>query len=382
MADPKNIVILGPSWPLRGGGMSTFNERLARQFLDEGHQVTIYTFSLQYPSFLFPGKSQYSEEPAPEGLNIKVRVNSVNPLNWISVGRELKNIRPDLLIVRYWLPLMGPCLGTIARLARSNGHTRVICIADNVIPHEKRPGDEAFTRYFLGAPHAFITMSQKVENDLRRFRTGKPVKRAEHPLYDNFGAMVSTAEARRHLGLPADGRLILFFGFIRAYKGLDILLHAMASEPLRSMGIKLLVAGEFYQDSKPYLELIHTLGISSSVILHDKFIPDADVKYYCCAADFIIQPYRNATQSGVTPLAYHFEVPMVVTNVGGLPAMVQHGLTGVVVEPSERSIASGIAEAYLYGREHFIPSIREAKKKYSWQALTSAIFQTAYENHQ
>jgi glycosyltransferase involved in cell wall biosynthesis len=225
-------------------------------------------------------------------------------------------------------------------------------------------------------------MSQKVEDDLKKFLTDKPVRRVEHPLYDNFGAMVSIPEARQHLGLPADGRLILFFGFIRAYKGLDMLLHAMAREPLRSMDIKLLVAGEFYQDSKPYLELIHTLGISSSVILHDKFIPDADVKYFCCAADFIIQPYRNATQSGVTPLAYHFEVPMVVTNVGGLPAMVQQGLTGVVVEPNEASIASGIAEAYRHGREHFVPSIREAKKKYSWQALTSAILQTAYENHQ
>ncbi|HLO80374.1 MAG TPA: glycosyltransferase [Chitinophagaceae bacterium] len=373
MPDQKHIVILGSAYPLRGGGLSTFNERLAREFMHEGHKVTIYTFSLQYPSFLFPGKSQYSTEPAPPDLDIKVKVNSVNPLNWLNVGKELNQLKPDLIVVRYWLPFLGPALGTICRQARKNGHTKIICIADNVVPHEKRPGDELFTRYFLKAADGFITMSEKVMKDLASFHTGKPAIMVNHPLYDNFGAPVSKAEARKHLDLPADDKIILFFGFIRQYKGLDMLFEAMDNQEIRKMNIKLLVAGEFYQDSRQYLDQIEKLGIKDSVILHSDFISDPEVKYYCCAADFIIQPYRNATQSGVTPLAYHFEKPMVVTNVGGLPAMVQDGETGLIAEPDPLSIAEHIIEAYQIGEDHFLPHIREAKKKYSWKKLVEAI---------
>ncbi|HEX5667177.1 MAG TPA: glycosyltransferase, partial [Chitinophagaceae bacterium] len=340
MPDQKHIVILGSAYPLRGGGLSTFNERLAREFMSEGCKVTIYTFSLQYPSFLFPGKTQYSTEPAPGDLDIKVKVNSVNPLNWLMVGRELKKLKPDILIVRYWLPFLGPALGTICKQARKNGHTRVICIADNVVPHEKRPGDHMFTKYFLASADAFITMSEKVMNDLASFKTGKPAILTDHPLYDNFGAPVSKTEARKHLELPQQTKLILFFGFIRHYKGLDILFEAMAEPTIRRAGIKLLVAGEFYQDSRQYLDQIDKLGIGDSVILHSDFIPDNEVKYYCCAADFIIQPYRNATQSGVTPLAYHFEKPMVVTNVGGLPSMVPNEKVGLVTNPEPSDIAA------------------------------------------
>ncbi|HSF45255.1 MAG TPA: glycosyltransferase, partial [Chitinophagaceae bacterium] len=315
MPDQKHIVILGSAYPLRGGGLSTFNERLAREFIQQGHRVTIYTFSLQYPSFLFPGKTQYSTEAAPADLDIKVKLNSINPLSWLSVGRELSKLKPDILIVRYWLPFLGPSLGTVCRQVRKNRYTKLICIADNVIPHEKRPGDRAFTKFFLGSVHAFVTMSDQVKKDLESFNTGKPYVLTDHPLYDNFGDPVSKQEARKHLGLNEKDRLILFFGFIRQYKGLDILLESMADEGMRKAGIKLLVAGEFYQDKKIYLDQIDKWGISGNVILHSDFIADQEVKYYCCAADFIIQPYRHATQSGVTPLAYHFEIPMVVTNV-------------------------------------------------------------------
>jgi glycosyltransferase involved in cell wall biosynthesis len=373
MPDPKHIVILGSAYPLRGGGLATFNERLAREFVAEGHKVTIYTFSLQYPSFLFPGKTQYSTEPAPKDLDIKVAVNSINPLNWLKVGRELKALQPDLLVVRYWIPFLGPALGTICRIAGQNKHTRLVCIADNIVPHEKRPGDRLLTNYFLRSVHAFITMSERVTNDLYSFKTGKPIILTDHPLYDNFGEVISKQEARKHLGLPPEDKIILFFGFIRHYKGLDILFDAMASDAIRNSGIKLLVAGEFYQDSKPYLTQIEKLGISNSVILHSEFISDAEVRYYCCAADFIVQPYRQATQSGVTPLAYHFEKPMIVTNVGGLPAMVKDGVTGLVAEPDPSSIAARISEAYKLGEEHFLPNLREEKKKYSWKKLVEAI---------
>ncbi len=377
MEGHKHIVILGSAWPLRGGGLATFNERLAREFMKGGHLVSIYTFSLQYPSILFPGKSQYSTEKAPVDLDIKVVVNSINPLNWIFTGNELRKLNPDIIVVRFWLPFMGPALGTILRKVRKNKHTRIICIADNIIPHEKRAGDKLLTKYFLKAADAFITLSEKVLTDLSAFEPSKKAIFIPHPLYDNFGDALSKPEARKWLGLPETGKLILFFGFIRSYKGLDILLKAMADERIRQMGIRLLIAGEFYQESKPYTDLIRNLNIEENVILRTNFIKDDEVRYYCSAADLIIQPYRHATQSGVTPLAYHFDKPMIVTNVGGLPAMVPDGRAGLVAEPDPVSIADHIVEFYELGEDHFLPHLREEKKKYAWNRLVKAILELA-----
>lgn len=369
-------MIIGPAYPLRGG-LATFNQRLAKEFNEQGNECSLLSFSLQYPSFLFPGTTQYSDEPAPAGLTIYTWINSVNPLNWISVGKKIRKMNPDVIVVRYWLPFMGPALGTILRQVKKNRHTRVICIADNVIPHEKRPGDTAFTRYFLKSCHAFITMSEKVMHDLRQFHTGKPVQLVQHPLYDNFGAILSKTEARTHLQLNNSDKIILFFGFIRQYKGLDLLLKAMSDERIRSANIKLLIAGEFYEDEKPYLQLIKENGLETQVILKTSFIPDNEVKYYLCAADCVVQPYRNATQSGVTPLAYHFEKPMIVTNVGGLPALVPDEKAGLVCEPQPGSIADHIVRFYQLGEDYFIPHLRSEKQKYSWKKLTEAILNLA-----
>lgn len=369
----KKIVIIGPAYPLRGG-LATFNQRLAKEFTDTGYECSIYSFSLQYPAFLFPGKTQYSDEPAPQDITIHTAINSIHPINWIRVGNRLKKERPDIIIVRYWLPLMGPALGSILRRVKSNQHTKVICIADNVIPHEKRPGDKAFTRYFLKSCDAFITMSEKVMQDLRLFEKQKPARLVTHPLYDNFGPIIDKQEARAHLGLPAEGRIILFFGFIRRYKGLDLLLEAMQLVKENGpAGPKLLVAGEFYEDAKPYHELIDRLGINDQLILRTDFIPDSEVKYYLCAADAVIQPYRNATQSGVTPLAYHFEKPMVVTNVGGLPSLVPHERAGLVTSPDPAGIAAGIQRFYDLGENYFIPHLRVEKQQYSWAAMVRTI---------
>ena len=371
----QKVVIIGPAHPLRGG-LASFDERLARAFQQQGDEVTIYTFSLQYPGFLFPGTTQYSSEPAPTDINIKVCINSVNPINWLLVGNQLKKYQPDVIVVRYWLPFMGPCLGTILRRAKKNTHTKIIAITDNVLPQEKRPGDRPFTKYFLGACDAFITMSEKVLQDLRLF-TQKPARQITHPLYDNFGEQVEKHSARKHLGLPETKRIILFFGFIRKYKGLDLLLQAMAllktnTDPALA-DIQLLVAGEFYEDKKIYDELIAELGIAPSLILRTDFIQDSEVKYYLSAADFVIQPYRNATQSGVTPLAYHFEKPMLVTNVGGLPSLVPNNKVGVVCEPDAPAIAAGIIDLYKLGEEYFLPFLREEKKKYSWDVLVQTV---------
>lgn len=372
----KNIIIIGPAHPLRGG-LASYNERLAKAFQDQGHTVGIYTFSLQYPDFIFPGTTQLSSEPPPARLKIHVAINSINPLNWISVGNRIKKERPDIIIVRYWLPLMGPCLGTILRIAKKNKHTKVVCIADNIIPHEKRPGDIAFTKYFIKPVDAFITMSEKVLADFKGFTTAKPAQYVPHPLYDNFGEKISKSAARKKLGIDIEESIILFFGFIRKYKGLDILLDAMKILRSSPHPPKLMIAGEFYEDRRPYDEQIERLGIKDDLILRTGFIADSDVKYYLCAADVVVQPYRNATQSGVTPLAYHFEVPMIVTNVGGLPSLVPDNKVGLVAEPNASSIVEKIREYFEKGPAHFLPGLKEEKLKYSWDVMVNTILSIA-----
>ena len=371
----QNIVIIGPAHPLRGG-LASYNERLAREFISKGANVTIYTFSLQYPGFLFPGTTQFSSEPAPSDLNIKIVINSVNPLNWIKVGSQIKKSKPDLVIVRYWLPFMGPCLGSILRIIKKNNHTKVVCIADNIIPHEKRIGDTAFTKYFVKPIDGFITMSEKVLKDLNLFSKHTLAKYVPHPLYDNFGEKIEKAEARKKINIQSNQPIVLFFGFIRQYKGLDLLLETIAllkKSKTFNKETKFLIAGEFYEDRKPYDILITELGIEDQLILRTDFIPDSEVKYYLCAADMVIQPYKNATQSGVTPLAYHFEVPMVVTNVGGLPSLVPENKVGLIAEPNPVSIAEKVELFFEIGADHFIQGLIEEKTKYSWSVMTNEI---------
>ena len=371
----KKIIIIGPAYPLRGGGIATFNERLAREFIKEGHNVTIYTFSYQYPGFLFPGSSQYSTEAPPKNLKILVKINSVNPLNWILVGNEIKNLKPDLVVVRFWLPFMGPCLGTILRRIKKNNFTRVVCIADNIIPHEKRPGDKPFTKYFIKPVDEFITMSEKVLQDLKSIAPAKKARMISHPLYDNFGEIISKDAARAKLYLDPNATILLFFGFIRKYKGLDLLLEAfkIVVEKRPELKLKLLIAGEYYDDKKNYELLLNDPLLKGRLILHTHFISDEEVKYFFCGADCVVQPYRSATQSGVTPLAYHFEKPMIVTNVGGLPALVPDKKAGLVAEPNKEDIAEKILEFITLGETYFINGIREEKNKLSWGAMTEAI---------
>ena len=378
----KRIIIIGPAYPLRGG-LATFDQRLAKEFSNEGYDCSIFSFSLQYPSFLFPGTTQYSSDPPPADIKIFSKINSINPINWLNVGSELKKLSPDIIVVRYWLPFMGMALGTILKKVKKNKHTKIVAITDNILPHEKRPGDNSFTRYFLKNCDAFITMSERVMEDLRQFEKQKPAKQVLHPLYDNFGEIISKREARNFLreqsGLQiANGeKIILFFGFIRRYKGLDILMESMSDARIKAAGIRLLVAGEFYEDEKPYKELIKKLDIGESLILKTDFISDAEVKYFLCAADVVMQPYRNATQSGVTPLAYHFEKPMIVSNVGGLPSLVHHEKTGLVAAPDPQSLADAILRYYELGEDYFIPHLRNEKLKYSWKNLVKTISELA-----
>ena len=372
------VVIIGPAYPLRGG-LATYNERLARAFIEAGDEVSIVTFSLQYPDFLFPGQTQFSTEPGPTDLDIEVSLNSVNPLSWLAVGRKLRREMPDLVVFRFWLPFMGPALGTVARLVRGNGHTRVVAITDNVIPHEKRPGDGPLTRYFLSACDGFVTMSRSVLSDLQRLGFGqKPALYRPHPLYDNFGPVKSKTDALAALGLPATTGYLLFFGFIRAYKGLDILLEAFADKRLTSLPVKLIIAGEFYEDAVPYEALIKRYSLEDRIVRATDFIPNDAVVNYFCAADLIMQPYKNATQSGVSQIAYHFERPMLVTDVGGLAELIPAGVVGYVVPPTPAAIADAVVDFYAEQREEaFTAGVREQKKQFSWPVMVAALKEIA-----
>jgi len=372
--DKKRIVLLGTTWPFRPGGIATFNERMARALISEGHEVIVYTFSLQYPKFLFPGKDQYSDQPAPKDLDIRIKVNSVNPFNWLKVGLELKKLKPDLLIIRFWIPLMAPALGTIARIVRKNHHTRVITLADNILPHEKRVGDKLLTNYFVGSSDGFVTLSHKVLEDLKKIKPTIPVIYTPHPIYDNFGAAITREEALKQLNLDPNFRYLLFFGFIREYKGLDWLLTAFSGSELRKFPVKLLVAGEYYTSPEKYELIIRNNHLEDHVILHTHFISDNLVPAYFGAADLVVQPYKSATQSGVTQIAYHFEKPILVTDVGGLGEIVPNGKVGYSVAPDPEAIAGALLDFLGHDRtEEFTTNIRTVKKRFSWEKMVETI---------
>ena len=366
------IIILGTAHPYRGG-LAVYNERLAHQFQSEGHDVEIYTFTLQYPGFLFPGKTQYSSEPAPSDLKITRKVNSCNPFNWIRVGKEISKKAPDMLVIKFWLPFMAPCLGTIARIAHSNHKTRVVTILDNLIPHESRIGDKPFARYFCGSVDGFLAMSKSVLSDIDIFDRKKPRVFSPHPLYDNFGEAVSRYVACSKLNIDPNNKYLLFFGLIRDYKGLDWLLEAFAkSDVCKCKDVKLIVAGEFYNDGEKYIEQAKSLGIEDSIIWHTEFVPDSEVRYFFGAADLIVQPYKTATQSGVTQIAYHFEKPMLVTSVGGLAEIVPDGKVGYAVDPDVDSISEALTD-FCTKEHNFNNGIKEEKQKYSWQVMSQKL---------
>lgn len=375
----KTIRIIGPAHPYRGG-IATTSERLAKEFKSMGYQADIETFTLQYPSFLFPGKTQYNDKPAPEGLMIRRSINSINPLNWLKVGLMIKKVEPDLLIIRYWLPFLAPCLGTIARIIKRNRKTVVICLADNIIPHEHRPGDRLLTGYFLRQIDGLIAMSKSVLNDGSSFRKNLVSGFCPHPLFDNYGELLEANVAKQKLNLAPDCIYLLFFGFIRDYKGLDLLVQAFADQRLRKFPVKLLIAGEFYSSPEPYLKLIRDSQLDDLVELRTDFIPDDQVNLYFSAADMVVQPYKSATQSGVTQIGYHFNKPMLVTNVGGLSEIIPDKKIGYVVEPESAAIANALVDFFENRRkEVFELNIVEEKKKFSWKNMADT-FISLYNN--
>ena len=365
------IVILGTAYPYRGG-LATFNERLARQFQAEGHDVEVVTFTLQYPSFLFPGKTQYSNEMAPADLSIKRWVNSCNPFNWVSVGRKIRKMQPDMLITCYWMAFFAPCYGIIERIVKGNGKTRCVALVHNMIPHEPSMLDKMFAPYYVASTDAFVALSDSVVRDIDELdKQSKPKTFCPHPIYDHYGDRMSKAEACEALGLDVSKDYMLFFGLVRAYKGLDLLLDAFGKMHAQMLNLRLLVAGEFYEQEEAYRKQIEDNGLTDKVVIRNEFIPDADLRKYFGAANLIVQPYKTATQSGVTQVAFHFEKPMLVTNVGGLGEIVHDHAMGYAVEPNAEAIAEAIVDYYENKRqEDYTQYLILEKEKYSWSRLT------------
>jgi D-inositol-3-phosphate glycosyltransferase len=370
----KKILIVGPAYPLRGG-LATYDERLCREFLAQGHSCEILSFSLQYPSLLFPGKTQFSTDKAPADLVIHSEVNSINPLNWIQIGNKFSKKKYDLVIFRYWMSFMAPSFGTIARALRKSG-ARVIAITDNIVPHEKRFFDSAFTNYFLNSCDGFLSMSKDVQKQAQALQPNKKVAYVAHPMYDMFGSAQDKKIAKEKLGLAPDTNYLLFFGFIRKYKGLNLLLNSFAKVNRSGLKVKLIVAGEFYEDSAPYLAQIKELGLESDVVLKTDFIPNEEVSTYFSASDMVVQTYLSATQSGVTQIAYYYNKPMLVTDVGGLAELVPTGKVGYVCQQDEKEIAAAIHDFYTAQREPtFARGVEEEKAKFTWEYLTQQLFE-------
>lgn len=369
----KKVVIVGPAHPFRGG-IAAFTESLATAFIEAGYDVEVFTFTLQYPNFLFPGKTQFSDAEAPAEYKITRILSSINPFSWLKLGWKIMKMRPEILIIKFWIPFMGPALGTVARIVKRNRYTTIIGNADNIIPHEHSVSDRPLTQYFVNSVHGFLVMSRSVMEDLATFNIYKPRRFSPHPIYDRYGALIPKQEALRLLGLDDSYSYMMFFGFIRDYKGLDLLIKAAADPAVKKLRLKFIVAGEFYSDPKPVFQLVDQYKVNDQFIFINSFIPDNEVYKYFCAADAVVQPYKTATQSGVTQIAYHFNKPMIITRVGGLQEFVPDGKVGFVVDPLPDAIANAISRFYVGEKEEeFIANTLIEKKRFTWSVFVKEI---------
>lgn len=367
------VLLLSTAYPYRGG-IAHFVETLARGLANRGDEVQLVTFTRQYPEVLFPGKTQLETAPPTTDLRITRLLDTINPVSWWKTARFIAQEKPDVVILKYWMPFFAPAFGTVVRYLRKR-HIPAIVIVDNAIPHEKRWGDWRLSRWLLRACKGLVVMSASVQKDVEKLGINRPIRLVAHPIYNLFGDPIPKETARERLNLDAEAPVLLFFGFIRRYKGLHILLEAMPWVKAALPNIKLLVAGEFYEEETLYRTQIETLDIGKVVELHSNYIPNDRVPAYFSATDVVVQPYVTATQSGVAQIAFQFDKPTILTDVGGLAEVVPDGIAGLVVPPEN---PEALAQAIIrYFHENLSPvltaGVRHEKAKYDWKHLYSAV---------
>ena len=367
----RHFALVGPMHPYRGG-IAHMTEETRRGLEQRSHRVSALTFRRQYPSLLFPGKTQYEQGPPPHEPPAHRLIDTVNPLTWWQAARWLRQRGPETVVFQHWMPFIAPAYGAMARRVDA----RVLAVVHNALPHERRPGDKLLNRYFFRACDGFVVLSDAVGRDLRKLGVEAPIQRINHPTYTHFGAPAPRGAARQRLDLPPDAPVLLFFGFVRAYKGLHVLLDALPQICAQLPDVHLVIAGEFYDDEAPYHAQIEQSGLKARVHLHAQYIPTEEVADYFSAADLVVQPYVSATQSGVAQIAFHFETPLVVTDVGGLAQVVPHDEAGLVVPPEDPA-ALAAATVRFFSEDGLQMRLREGvrtrRETYSWDRLYEAL---------
>ena len=363
----KKAVFIGPAYPYRGG-IAAFNENLATIFQHNGWECKIFTFTQQYPNLLFPGKNQLTTEDPRPNLTITRGIYSTNPLNWLKMSKEIVAENPDLVITQYWMPFMAPAFGTILRgVKKEMNDVQTVTIVHNFKPHESRIGDKQLNKYLTNRTDILTCLSASVKREIEKSVADKPIIQLFHPIYDHYGAALSQEVAKTKLGWDEDTKYLLFFGLVRAYKGVDTLLDALTILKTKE-NYKLVIAGEFYEDEKKYLKQIAKNKLEDRIIIRNEYIPNEDVPLLFCGADAIVLPYKTATQSGVVPIALHFDRPVIVTKVGSLSPMIEKHKIGLIAESNPSSIAEKL-EDFLEGKEKLKSDFENIKDELSWQSF-------------
>ena len=366
------IIIVGPASPLRGG-ISDFNEALAKSLTVKGYLVEIISFSLQYPKFLFPGKSQNRVEQT-ENFKFKISplINSINPISWWRTAKYIKRKNPNKVFIRFWMPFFAPCLGVIGGYLKKN-KIPVYGIVDNAVAHEKRLGDAILVNYFLNKCKSHFTLSEKVKQDIYKINNSVSVESLFHPIYNTYSKITDKDSALKRLNLN-EGKYILFFGLIRKYKGLDLAIKAMSNKSIIKKNIKLIIAGEFYDSEEKYQNLIRDLNLKN-IIIYNQFIENKQVPDFFSVSNLVILPYTSATQSGVTQLAMYYKKPMLVTNVGGLPEIIEHNKDGYISSTNAEEMSKYILAYFSKDTNEIEMSFAISKKQsyYSWDNFVDKI---------
>ncbi len=372
------IVILSAAYPFRGG-IANFTNLLVKS-LEDKNEVTVYTFTRQYPGLLFPGKTQLEPEGTKPVINSIRILDSVNPLSWKKTGRIIRDANPDLLIFNFWMPFFAPSFGTVAKIVRKNRNTKLLAVCHNIVPHESKPGDVILTKYFLKNIDYFVLLSEKVKDDLLKFMPSAKYKVLFHPVYSIFGDAVDKEKAKEYLNIKSD-KVLLFFGLIREYKGLDVLLKAF-SLVKEKIDVKLIVAGEFYDNKQKYMNLIKELNLEGYVDIIDRYIETGEVKYYFSAADAVVLPYKDATQSGIVQVAVNFGKPLIGTTAGGLKEIIENDVNGYLVSPgNHEELAEAIVKFYIENKESgFSGNIKKIADKFSWQTFADELLNLVFDN--